>query len=36
LEGRLRHDTDIRGELRDTLVWGLLESEWNELREGTT
>ena len=36
LEGRLRHDSDIRGELRDTLVWGLLESEWNELREATT
>lgn len=30
LEGRLRHDTDIRGELRDTLVWGILASEWND------
>ncbi|MEM7417782.1 MAG: GNAT family protein, partial [Gemmatimonadota bacterium] len=29
LEGHLRHDTEIRGELRDTLVWGLLVAEWN-------
>lgn len=29
LEGHLRHDTEIRGELRDTLVWGLLAAEWN-------
>ncbi len=37
LEGRLRHDTDIRGELRDTLVWGILESEWHDTNmEGST
>jgi RimJ/RimL family protein N-acetyltransferase len=28
LEGRLRDDNDIRGRLRDTLVWGILVSEW--------
>lgn len=36
LEGCLRHDTDIRGELRDTLVWGILESEWIAQREEAT
>lgn len=28
LEGHLREDTVIRGDLRDTLVWGILEREW--------
>ena len=28
IEGRLREDTVIRGEVRDTLVWGILEPEW--------
>ncbi len=28
LEGRLREDNDIRGQLRDSLVWGILEREW--------
>jgi hypothetical protein len=30
LEGRLRDDVRIRGEYRDTLVYGLLEDEWRE------
>lgn len=29
LEGRLREDNDIRGRLRDSLVWGILVREWN-------
>lgn len=33
LEGRLREDNDIRGRLRDTLVWGILEREWTSLGE---
>ncbi len=28
LEGRLRDDARIRGEYRDTLVFGILEHEW--------
>ena len=28
LEGRLRHDQNIRGVLRDSLVWGMLRDEW--------
>lgn len=28
LEGQLREDNDIRGRLRDSLVWGILEREW--------
>ena len=28
LEGRLRHDTVIRGRVRDTLVWAILRDEW--------
>ena len=28
LEGRLREDQNIRGRLRDSLVYGLLEPEW--------
>lgn len=28
LEGRLRGDTVIRGQVRDTLVWGILRHEW--------
>lgn len=30
LEGHLRADTLIRGEVRDTLVWGILEPEWRD------
>jgi len=28
LEGHLRHDQNIRGVLRDSLVWGMLRNEW--------
>ena len=28
VEGLLREDTVIRGEVRDTLLWGILEPEW--------
>lgn len=28
LEGTLRHDMNIRGDLRDSAVWGILEREW--------
>ena len=28
LEGRLRDDVRIRGEFRDSLVYGVLEREW--------
>jgi RimJ/RimL family protein N-acetyltransferase len=34
LEGRLRDDVRIRGEYRDTLVYGLLEDEWRERDAG--
>lgn len=30
LEGRLRHDQNIRGVLRDSLVWGILRDEWRD------
>ena len=30
LEGRLRQDAVIRGEVRDNLVWGILQPEWRE------
>lgn len=33
LEGRLREDNDIRGRLRDSLVWGILEREWTAISE---
>lgn len=28
LEGRMRQDTVIRGQVRDSLVWGILQREW--------
>ncbi len=30
IEGRLRDDQKVRGVLRDSLVWGVLEPEWRE------
>lgn len=33
VEGRLRGDLVIRGDVRDNLIWGILEGEW---RDGTT
>lgn len=33
LEGRLREDTLIRGEPRDTLVYGILSRDWRQGRE---
>ena len=33
LEGRLRHDQNIRGVLRDSLVWGMLRGEWSRRSE---
>jgi RimJ/RimL family protein N-acetyltransferase len=33
LEGRLRQDQNIRGALKDSLVWGILEPEWRDLDE---
>lgn len=30
LEGRLRQDTVIRGQVRDSLVWGILQREWRD------
>ena len=35
LEGRLREDTRIRGEFRDTLVYGILSREWNTEEEAS-
>jgi ribosomal-protein-alanine N-acetyltransferase len=33
LEGQLRNDQNIRGVLRDSLVWGILEPEWRTFLE---
>ena len=33
VEGLLRGDTVIRGEVRDTLLWGILEPEWQALNK---
>jgi RimJ/RimL family protein N-acetyltransferase len=33
LEGRLRQDQNIRGALKDSLVWGILEPEWRDRNE---
>lgn len=35
LEGRLREDAKIRGEFRDTLVFGILRREWREEEEAS-
>jgi RimJ/RimL family protein N-acetyltransferase len=34
IEGRLREDCVIRGEVRDSLLWGILEAEWRDLGAG--
>ena len=34
VEGRLRQDCVIRGEVRDSLLWGILEAEWRERAAG--
>ena len=34
IEGLLRDDTVIRSEVRDTLLWGILEREWHSNTRG--
>lgn len=36
IEGLLRQDMVIRGEVRDNLVWGILEPEWRERTDDRT